>query len=158
MGRQSGSGGHSRPTAFRAPETESLAYSSATGTLTYVVANSIRKPTTGTDISFWLSHDGGLTWSDALTLSTAARTAPGPAARNDQFMPWADTTPSGKMYAIWFDRRLDPANRNINTWQAVSTDDGKHWTTGTISTKSRNPDLGFATANVWLQRAAGRSS
>jgi hypothetical protein len=138
------------PTKFRAPETESLAYSPTTGTLTYLVANSINKPATGTDISYWQSHDGGLTWSDAKTLSTAAVRAPGPAARNDQFMPWADATPSGKLYAIWFDRRRDPANHNIDTWQAVSTDDGKHWTTGRISTMSWNPDLSFFSSGAFI--------
>ncbi|PZS20932.1 MAG: hypothetical protein DLM57_00290 [Pseudonocardiales bacterium] len=138
------------PTAFRAPETESLAYSPTTGTLTYVVANSITKPTTGTDISYWLSHDGGLTWSDAHTLSSATHIAPGPAARNDQFMPWVDATPSGKLYAIWFDRRADPANHDINTWQAESTDDGQHWTTHRISTKSWNPDRGFFTSGAFI--------
>ncbi len=138
------------PTAFRAPETESLAYSQATGTLTYVVANSNRKSTTGTNISYWRSRDGGLTWSDARTLSTATTTAPGPAARNDQFMPWVDATPSGKLYAIWFDRRNDPANHDINTWQAVSTDDGRHWTTGRISTRSWNPDRGFFSSGAFI--------
>jgi len=138
------------PTSFRVPETESLAYSPATGTLVYVVANSIHKSATGTDISYWLSHDGGLTWSSAKTLSTAAVTAPGPGARNDQFMPWADATPAGKLYAIWFDRRRSAANRNIDTWQATSTDDGQHWTTARISTKSWNPDLGFFTSGAFI--------
>lgn len=138
------------PTAFRAPETESLAYSPRTGTLTYVVANSITKPTTGTNISYWLSHDGGLTWSDAATLSTAAAGAPGPAAPNDQFLPWVDATPSGTIYAIWFDRRRDPANRNIDTWQARSTNDGRTWSTARISTASWNPDRGFFTSGAFI--------
>jgi hypothetical protein len=138
------------PTKFRAPETESLVYSPKTGTLTYIVANSINKPATGTDISYWQSHDGGLTWSDAKTLSTATASAPGPAARNDQFMPWGDATPSGKMYAIWFDRRRDPANHDIDTWQAVSRDDGKHWTTARISARSWNPDLGFFSSGAFI--------
>ena len=94
-------------TAFRAPESESLAYSPATGSLTHVVANSIMKATTGTDISAWQSRDGGLTWTHATTLSATGNVAPGPGARGDQFMPWIDATPSGTLYAIWFDRRRD---------------------------------------------------
>lgn len=138
------------PTKFRAPETESLAYSPTTGTLTYVIANSNHKRSSGTNISYWRSHDGGLSWSNANTLSTSTTTAPGPAARNDQFMPWVDATPSGKLYAIWYDRRTDPANHDINTWQAASTDDGKHWTTGRISTRSWNPDLGFFASGAFI--------
>jgi hypothetical protein len=138
------------PTAFRAPETESLAYSPKTGTLTYVVANSITKATTGTDISYWQSHNGGLTWSTAATLSTAAQAAPGAPAANDQFFPWIDATPSGRLYAIWFDRRRSATNHDIDTWQAVSTDDGTHWTTGRISTRSWNPDLGFFSSGAFI--------
>lgn len=115
-----------------------------------MVANSIHKSTSGTDISYWSSHNGGLTWSNAKTLSTAATTAPGPAARNDQFMPWIDATPSGKLYAIWFDRRRDRRNHDIDTWQAVSTDDGHHWTTGRISTRSWNPDLAFFSSGAFI--------
>ncbi len=138
------------PTKFRAPETESLTYSRATGTLSYFVANSIDKASSGTNISYWQSHDGGLTWLFEHTLSSAAAGAPGPAARNDQFMPWADATPGGTMYAIWYDRRRDPANHDIDTWQAVSNDDGTHWTTGRISTQSWNPDRGFFTSGAFI--------
>ena len=134
------------PTAFRAPNTTSIDYNRATGTLTFVYQNFINAASSGADISYQQSRDGGLTWSDARFLSTQGR-AP---ARNDQFFPWADSTPSGNLYVIWFDRRRDPANRNIDTWQAVSTNDGTTWTTSRISTRSWNPDLGFFSSGAFI--------
>jgi hypothetical protein len=83
-------------------------------------------------------------------LSTASATALGAAARNDQFFPWIDATPSGTFQAIWFDRRLDPANHDINTWQATSSSDGRSWRTYRISTRSWNPDLGFFTSGAFI--------
>ena len=40
------------PTAFRAPNTPSLAYSPRTGTLLYVYQNNINRPVSGADISY----------------------------------------------------------------------------------------------------------
>jgi hypothetical protein len=135
------------PTAFRAPNTISIDYNRVTGTLTFVYQNFINAARSRADISYQQSRDGGLTWTDAQFLSTGAGGAP---ARNDQFFPWADSDPTGNLYAIWFDRRLNPANRNIDTWQAVSTDDGTSWTTSRISTRSWNPDRGFFNTGAFI--------
>ena len=135
------------PTVFRAPNTLSIDYSSKTGTLTYLYQNFINASVSGADISVQQSHDGGLHWSDARFLST--QTGGGP-ARNDQFFPWVDSSPDGNLYAIWFDRRRDPANRNIDTWQATSTNDGASWPQRRISTRSWNPDLGFFTSGAFI--------
>jgi hypothetical protein len=51
---------------------------------------------------------------------------------------------------IWFDRRLDPANVRINTWQATSTDDGHSFTSRRISTKDWNPNRGFFTSGAFI--------
>jgi hypothetical protein len=135
------------PTAFRAPNTASLDYSQKTGTLTFLYQNFVNGAVSGADISVQQSHDGGFHWSDARFLSTQAGGVP---ARNDQFFPWVDSSPDGNLYAIWFDRRRDPANRNIDTWQAVSTNDGRSWSTYRISTRSWNPDLGFFTSGAFI--------
>jgi hypothetical protein len=45
-------------------------------------------------------------------------TGSGNPAPNDQFFPWVAAASNGNLYAIWFDRRLDPANIRINTWEA----------------------------------------
>jgi len=134
------------PTAFRAPNTESLSYNPKTGGLVYVYQNDLNDATSGTDIDYQTSSDGGLHWSNAKVLSAAG----GAAAPNDQFFPWAATDNSGTVYAIWFDRRRDPANRNIDTWQAVSTNGGTSWSTARISTVSWNPDLGFFTSGAFI--------
>lgn len=135
------------PTAFRAPNTPSLAYSPTTGTLLYVYQNNINRPTSAADISYQLSVDGGLHWSDAKFLSTASGTTP---ARNDQFFPWAAADENGVFQVIWFDRRLDPANVRINTWQATSTDDGHTFTSRRISTQDWNPNRGFFTSGAFI--------
>jgi hypothetical protein len=135
------------PTVFRAPNTLSIDYSQTTGTLTYLYQNYINGAVSGADISVQQSHDGGLHWTDARFLSTQAGGGP---AGNDQFFPWVDSSPDGNLYAIWFDRRRDPANRNIDTWQATSTNDGRSWPQRRISTRSWNPDLGFFTSGAFI--------
>ena len=58
--------------------------------------------------------------------------------------------PDGNLFAIWFDRRRDPANRNFDTRQATSTNDGRGWSQRRISTRSWNPGLGFFTSGAFI--------
>jgi hypothetical protein len=134
------------PTHFRAPNTVSLAYSPRTGKLLYVYQNNINRPVSAADISMQTSTDGGLTWSDARFLSTAG----GQPAANDQFFPWASSTESGRFYVIWFDRRLDPDNVRINTWQAVSGNDAASFSSAKISSTDWNPNDGFFTSGAFI--------
>ena len=135
------------PTSFRAPNTPSLAYSARTGTLLYVYQNNINRATSAADISYQTSKDGGLTWSDSKVLSTNSS---GNAAANDQFFPWAAADESGRFYVIWFDRRLDPLNRRINTWQAMSRNDASSFSSKRISSQDWNPDDGFFTSGAFI--------
>lgn len=135
------------PTAFRAPNTTSLAYSPSTGTLLYVYQNNINRPTSKADISYQLSHDGGLHWTNAKFLSTTSGNTPAP---NDQFFPWAASDENGTFQVIWFDRRLDPADVRINTWQATSSNDGQSFTSGRISTQDWNPNRGFFSSGAFI--------
>jgi hypothetical protein len=135
------------PTAFRAPNTPSLAYSPRTGTLLYVYQNNINRPSSAADISYQLSRDGGLHWSAAKFLSTTTGGAP---ARNDQFFPWAAADENGVFQVIWFDRRLDPANIRINTWQATSSNDGQSFASARISTHDWDPTQGFFTSGAFI--------
>lgn len=135
------------PTSFRAPNTPSLAYSPRTGTLLYVYQNNVNRRASAADISYQLSRDGGLHWSDARFLSTASGGRP---ARNDQFFPAAAADESGRFHVIWFDRRVDPANVRINTWQATSTDDGVRFSSARISTQDWDPGLGFFTSGAFI--------
>lgn|GEM_PF-976515 len=82
---------------------------------------------TNTDIFLFKSNDGGLTWlgptrvnDDPSRQPTIAegtrdcgrilgRVCPSTALNfgNDQWFPWIDISPSGKLFAVWEDRRLD---------------------------------------------------
>jgi hypothetical protein len=135
------------PTHFRAPNTTSLAYSPKTGTLLYVYQNNINRAVSQADISYQTSTDGGLHWSDSRFLSTDSSGKP---AANDQFFPWAASDESGRFYVIWFDRRLDPANVRINTWQAVSGNDATSFSSAKISSQDWNPNDGFFTSGAFI--------
>ena len=135
------------PTNFRAPNTTSLAYSPKTGSLLFVYQNNVNRPTSQADISYQTSSDGGLHWSDSKFLST---TSSGQPAVNDQFFPWAASDEKGKFYVIWFDRRLDPANVRINTWQAVSKNDASSFSSEKISTQDWDPNAGFFTSGAFI--------
>jgi hypothetical protein len=135
------------PTNFRAPNTPSLAYNPVTGSLTFLYQNNINRPISKADISYQRSTDGGRHWSDAKFLSVTAAGEPAP---QDQFFPWIAAARNGDMYAIWFDRRLDSANVNINTWEAWTTDDTASWHSRRISTKAWNPNLGFFSSGAFI--------
>ncbi len=134
------------PTAFRAPISPSLDVNQRTGTLTYLYQNNVNRAHSGADISEQQSRDGGRTWTDMKYLATEN----GRPARNDQFFPAVDSSPNGLLSAIWFDRRRDPANHDIDTWQAVSTNDGRDWRQFRISTRSWNPDESFFTCGCFI--------
>jgi hypothetical protein len=135
---------------FRTPNTESLAYSPKTGTLAYVYTNYITgRASAHIDVS--LSHDGGMTWSDAQTISLA-NGAPAP---NNQFFPWIAATPNGRFIAMWLDRRQDPKNHLIGTYEGRSNDDGATWRNVRISTTTWDPDLGFFTSGAFIGDYSG---
>lgn len=135
------------PTHFRAPNTPSLAFDPRTGSLTFVYQNNINRAVSKADISYQQSTDGGMHWSSARFLSVTTSGKPAP---NDQFFPWIAAAPDGQLYAIWFDRRLDPANVRINTWEARSANGGATWTSRRISTRSWNPNLGFFSSGAFI--------
>jgi hypothetical protein len=135
------------PTSFRAPNTPSIAYNPRTGTLTYVYQNNINRPQSKADISVQQSRDGGLHWSNMRFLSTASHDRP---ARNDQFFPWIAAAQNGDLFVQWLDRRLDPRNISINTWEARSSNDGRTWHARRISTQSWNPNLGFFSSGAFI--------
>ena len=137
-------------TAFRAPNTVALAYSPPTGTLVYVYTNYLNGPGDG-NIDVSVSHNHGVTWSNAKTISRKA----GLPAPNNQFFPWIAAAPNGTFYAIWLDRRRDPANHDIDTFQARSSDDGVSWPNTRISTRRWNPDNGFFASGAFIGDYSG---
>jgi len=136
------------PTAFRAPNSPSLDANKKTGTLTLVYQNNLNRAVSKADISYQQSRDGGRNWTDMRYLSVAAAGAP---AAQDQFFPSVDSDQAGNLFAIWFDRRLDPRNHDINTFQAESHDGGRTWSANhRISTASWDPDKSFFTSGAFI--------
>lgn len=133
---------------FGAANTVSLAYSPTTGTLAYAYTNYITQSTTGGDVAVSLSHDGGMTWSDTRLVSTGNNGIS--AARNDQFFPWIAADPQGNFWMIWFDCRRDPNDHNIDTFQAMSSDDGLTWPNVRISSESWDPDNSFFSSGSFI--------
>ena len=81
--------------------------------------------------------------------------AGGAPARNNQFFPWLASDQHGRFYAMWLDRRQDPANHDIGTFEARSADDGATWNNFRISTVTWNPDLGFFTSGAFIGDYSG---
>jgi hypothetical protein len=140
------------PKHFRVPNTESLAYSPATGTLVYVYTNYLHMATSGGDIVAQRSTDGGMTWSSPEVVSHNRSGAP---ARNDQFFPWIATNPRGNSYVVWLDCRRDPANHDIVAFQASSRDDGMSWRNVQIGTAVWDPDRGFFKSGAFIGDYSG---
>jgi hypothetical protein len=136
---------------FRTPNTIALAYSPVTDTLAYVYTNYIRGQGNG-DIDVSLSHDHGATWSDPIAISTGPSGSP---ARHNQFFPWIASDESGRFVAIWLDRREDPGNHLIGTWEARSNDDGQTWRDFPISTALWDPDDSFFTSAAFIGDYSG---
>jgi hypothetical protein len=72
------------PTAFRAPNTIAFAINERSGAIVFVYTNYLNRASSGGDVTYQVSRDHGLTWSDAKPLSVASGGAPAP---NDQFLP-----------------------------------------------------------------------
>ena len=138
-------------TAFRTPNTIALAASPTTGTLAYIYTNYVRGKGNG-DIEVSLSHDHGATWSNPVPVSV---TASGKLAPNNQFFPWIAVDDNGTFQAMWLDRRTDPNNHDITTFQATSTDDGKTWHNFQIGAALWNPDDGFFTSGAFIGDYSG---
>jgi hypothetical protein len=138
-------------TAFRTPNTVSLAWSGVTGTLAFVYTNYINGQGDG-NIDVSLSTDDGATWTDPIHVSVNAQ---GNAARNNQFFPWIAADQHGRFHAMWLDRRADPHNHDINTVQGRSSDDGLTWINHPISTESWDPDLGFFKSGAFIGDYSG---
>jgi hypothetical protein len=134
------------PTAFRAPDSTGFRYNAANGMLGFAYQNNLHRSVAGANISFEQSADGGLTWTPMRYISITASGQPAP---NDQFFPSLTSLADGSWVAIWYDRRNDPANTNIETFQGMSKD-GVTWTNTDISTKPWNPNLAFFRSGAFI--------
>jgi hypothetical protein len=73
------------------------------------------------DTLFRKSTDGGATWTNPMRIN-------GDGFGKDQYMPWMDVAPNGKIWVGWNDRREDPNNWRSYWYQAYSTNKGDTWT------------------------------
>jgi hypothetical protein len=132
---------------FRAPIAPSLNYNVATGTLAFMYQNNLDRKNSGANISVQTSTDGGSTWSNMRWVSVNAAGKP---ARNDQYFSWVTSDTAGTFRAIWLDNREDPGNKLIDTWEGISTDNGKTWLNRKLSTTLWNPDLAFFSSGAFI--------
>jgi hypothetical protein len=138
-------------TVFRTPNTVAMAMSPTTGTLAFVYTNYKRGKANG-DIEVSLSHDHGTSWSDPVPVSVNKN---GNLAIHNQFFPWIAVDENGTFQAIWLDRRTDPNNHDITTFQATSTDDGLTWQNAQIGAALWNPDQSFFTSGAFIGDYSG---
>jgi hypothetical protein len=69
------------------------------------------------DVYFTRSRDHGNSWSDPIRVNDDVTS-------NDQFFPDVAVGRTGIVQVMWYDRRLDPENLNIDVFRARSTDGG----------------------------------
>jgi hypothetical protein len=132
---------------FPASTSAPLVFNPIDHSLNYIVQNNVNRATTGADISFTKSTDYGQTWSN---MHYVARTITGGPAPNDQFFPWMDVDPQGRLHAIWFDNRKSPRNTTITTWQGSAGIGGANWKNHDISTEPWNPNLSFFSSGAFV--------
>ena len=71
-------------------------------------------------------------------------------------MPGETWVGSGvRFVAMWLDRRQDPNNHDIGTFEAVSGNDGATWPNRRISTTTWNPDNGFFASGAFIGDYSG---
>lgn len=119
------------PGQFRAPALCILAVDPTDGALNLAVAgltgSSPNGPSVGdADILFIRSEDRGATW-------TPPRIISGGPSPSDQFLPWLEVDPAGRLHLVYLDTRRTPQtddDRNawLDVYYSTSSDDGQSWT------------------------------
>ncbi|HET9494313.1 MAG TPA: sialidase family protein, partial [Chloroflexia bacterium] len=102
--------------------------------------------TTGTDVLYVKSTDGGATWGQPINLAQVSGRPECPGC--DNITPMMTVGQDGKVHAFWLDRADDPAppagTGLFHSWYTSSTDGGATWDPATrVSTEPQNLNVGF---------------
>jgi len=97
------------------------------------------------EIYFTESTNGGQSWSPPRNISSGpAATVGQDFTANDNFLPAISVSPvSGHIKVLFFSRRGDPANEDIQVYEAGSTDAGMTWYNRTYSAVAFAPSTGY---------------
>lgn len=106
--------------------------------------------TNGMEVFYSASTDHGATWGPATRLSHDPT-----GVVRDHITPMLDVDETGRLHALWLDRRLDPTNRLFQAWYSSSTDGGATWEPD--SQVSDAPGLGFD-FNIGLPPGSGNAA
>jgi hypothetical protein len=98
----------------------------------YVVYSSNPPGPDGSDVFFSRSVNGGTTWSPPIRVNDDATT-------NDQFFPDVAVNKDGVLEIIWYDRRNDPDNLNLEIFSAQSSNGGRSFSTNRAVTSEAFP-------------------
>lgn len=95
----------------------------------YVVYPEVKCNTSETDIYMRKSTNEGFTWSDAVLINTD-----GECTGKDHWCPWITSDPvTGALVILFLDSRNSSSNNRVETFAAVSYDDGDTWEDGPVS-------------------------
>ena len=119
--------------SFYATSFPSVSIDNNNGTL--YVAYSARNGFDQADIFLVKSNDNGNTWSDPIQVNDDGTS-------NDQWMPSVAVTSNGVIGIIFYDRRNDPNNFDIDLYLALSKDGGR-----LISSQSTNNNYLFSSCS-----------
>ncbi len=89
------------------------------------------------DVLLRRSPDGGATWSEPVQVNDNAA-GDGTA----QYLPRLSVAPGGRVDALFYDRRADPADTMTEVYLGSSSDDGKTFTNRRISSTSFDSSVG----------------
>jgi BNR/Asp-box repeat len=93
--------------------------------------------TTGTDVMFARSTDGGLTFSPPVRINDDATT------NKWHWFGTFSVAPNGRLDAVWYDTRNAPNNLDSQLFYSYSTDGGVTWSANVAVTNPFNPTEGW---------------
>jgi len=130
------------PGEFRVPQLASLAVDPVSGTLycVYFDTTSVAGGDADVDLYLTRSDDGGDSWTAPVVISAD------PDPPGDQFFPWLEVDPSGRLHLLYYDSSLtvqpdSAASAWLDAAYAWSDDGGATWTSHRLTGASFDTNL-----------------